>query len=126
MGGSLAYGDRIMSMMVASWRRITVDGVQYRWKVQIKQTKPHADTFEFVIAVRATEHPNAKCSFVSDEIGYFWLGTNSHTLRVKPSLVAGCIRYAVQHGWRPHESKQDYSTMLTAELLAALSGGTQA
>lgn len=102
------------------WRRITVDGVFYRWLVQDTQTRPGSDTFQRSILIHAEDHPNSRCSFISNESGHLWLWASAHSLNVRSRLVNACIRYALAHGWEPAQDGQDLRIELTAELLAQL------
>lgn len=104
------------------WRRVTVDGVFYRWMVEDVQTGKGADTFQRIITIRAEDHPESICKFVSDEIGHLWLFSATHSLVVKTRLVKACIGYALQNGWNPAESPQDYTAQLNRELLSRLIG----
>jgi hypothetical protein len=100
------------------WRRITVDGIFYRWLVEDVQTREDESAFQRSILILAEDHPGSKCVFVSAEIGRLRLWASSHPLVVRSRLVSACIRHALQNGWNPAEDGQEYRVELTAELLA--------
>ena len=104
------------------WRRITVDGMFYRWMVEDIQTDKGADTFRRVISIHSEEHPGSTCRFVSDEVGHLWLFSPTHTLDVRTRLVRACIAYALENGWDPASSQEDFTVELTRELAARLAG----
>jgi hypothetical protein len=111
----------ITAVSLKQWRRITVSDTVYFWTVQDKQNHLDADTFQRIIAIRSETDPQSKCLFISPEVGYFWLGSNSHPLIVTPKLVVICIRYATQHGWNPKEVRQPFSAELNEEILSQIS-----
>lgn len=106
------------------WRRITVDGVFYRWLVEDTQSRKGTDTFQRSIVIHAEEHPDSKCVFVSDQMGHLRLWNSSHPLEVRGRLVSNCIRYALQHGWDPADPEKALRVDLTAELAARLNALT--
>jgi hypothetical protein len=103
-----------------TWRRLTYDGISYRWIVEDKQTQEGADTFTRSIIIQAEDPPGAQAVFVSDVIGRLRLYSSSHPLVVRTALVRACIRYALQNGWDPAASEPDFHAELTAELLARI------
>ena len=111
-----------MAMSFKHWRPITVNGLPYRWRVQNKPIYRGADTFQRLVVIRSAAYPQSKCMYVSDEMGYFWLWTNYHALVVTPKSIAACIDYALQHGWNPQEKTEDYSAVLSKDLLSELFG----
>lgn len=106
-----------------TWRRITYEGVTYRWLVEDRQTQEGADTFTRSIIIQAEDTPSSRAIFVSDVLGRLRLyNGSSHPLTVRSGLVRACIRYALQHGWDPVGRAADFRFDLTSELLSQING----
>jgi hypothetical protein len=102
------------------WRRITLEGVFYRWMVVDVQQEKGSDVFQRSIEIYAEDHPESKCIFVSEETGYLRLTPASRPLEVRTRLVSGCIRYALANGWNPELGGEAVGFELTPELRSQL------
>jgi hypothetical protein len=90
-----------MTLAVKGSRRITVDGVTYRWSVRRRPTYCQANGWSpLTFAVGHAEQPgpvlvvSMPCAHPGN-----WIGLPSQP--VLPGTVASCIRQAVAAGWRP-------------------------
>lgn len=92
------------------WRHIVVEDRDYVWQVRDRATEvnPYGDTFHRKLTIRLVQYLVGSCSVVFSQTGYHWLGHNLHPVVITPRLVAHCVRLAIQKGWQPETSKDDF------------------
>ncbi|WP_237102090.1 hypothetical protein [Nonomuraea sp. MG754425] len=91
-----------MAMPKKGSRLITVDGVAFRWRVRHKPAYCQGSGWSPLSfsAERAGEEPGSvlvvslPCARPDN-----WAG--ARTITIRPRLVAGCIRRALEQGWSP-------------------------
>ncbi len=103
-------------------RLITVDGAAFRWQVRHKPTyRQGNDWTPLRFAVERAEAPagvllvSLPCARPDN-----WLG--ERTIAVRPALVAGCIRRAVDQGWNPAQAGSPFPLTVAEDELPALLG----
>jgi hypothetical protein len=94
-----------MSIPKKGARIITVDGIQYRWRIRHKPTYMQAlGQSNLTFAVELAEQPGAKLVAGMIQVRPdAWLNNDTpETSAVLPSHVAQIIRQAIDLGWQPH------------------------
>lgn len=103
-------------------RLITVDGTAYRWRVRHKPTRGQGDTWSpLSFTAERAEEPGSvlvvslPCARPDNSLG-------KRTITVRPVLVGGCIRRAVEQGWNSGQPGASFSLTVTEEDLTVLLG----
>ncbi|MGI5486046.1 hypothetical protein [Microtetraspora malaysiensis] len=103
-------------------RPISVDGTAFRWRVRRKATHSQDNTWSpLTVAVERSEEPgrvlvvSLPCARPDNSLG-------ERTIAVRPALVAGCIRRAVEQGWNPGQPGSAFTLTVTEDELAVLLG----
>ncbi|MEV8633776.1 hypothetical protein AB0395_19165 [Streptosporangium sp. NPDC051023] len=104
-------------------RLITVDGVTYRWRIRRKPTYCQANSWgPLTFAVESADGPGRvllvalPCSRPDA-----WLGERA--MAVRPALVAGSMRMALERGWDPRQAGSAFTLNLTeGDLTDAMNG----
>ncbi|MFF3664319.1 hypothetical protein [Microtetraspora malaysiensis] len=103
-------------------RPISVDGTAFRWRVRHKATHPQGNAWNpLTLAVERAEDPgrvlivSLPCARPDNSLG-------ERTIAVRPALVAGCIRRAVEQGWNPGQPGSAFALTVTEDELAVLLG----
>jgi hypothetical protein len=93
-----------MSIPKKGARMITVDGIQYRWRIRHQPTYVQALTqFTLSFAVELAEQPGAKLVVTMPQVRPdAWLNDTTPEA-VLPSHVEQIIRQAIDLGWQPHQ-----------------------
>ncbi|MET8049008.1 hypothetical protein ABZU75_15555 [Streptosporangium sp. NPDC005286] len=112
-----------MTMPRKGSRLISVDGTAFRWRIRHKPTYHQGNNWSpLAVTVERTEEPgrflvvSLPCARPDN-----WLG--ERTIAVRPALVAGCIRRAVEQGWNPGQPGSAFTLTVTEDELAVLLGG---
>jgi hypothetical protein len=86
-------------------RRLTVDGVTYRWRIRKRETYSQADygSGKLHVAVELAEDPGTVLVLYTDRPHPADWGTEQ-VVPVRPSDVAGWVREALAAGWLPSVS----------------------
>jgi hypothetical protein len=102
-------------------RLITVNGTGFRWRVSHKPTYSQGNSWSpLTFAVERAEEPGGvlvvslPCARPDN-----WQG--ERTIAIRPILVSGCIRRAVEQGWVPG-SRARFTLTVTEDELAVLLG----
>lgn len=103
-------------------RLITVDGTVYRWRIRHRPTYYQGNGWTPLrFAVERAEEPQGvlvvSLPFARPDN---WLG--ERTIAVRPVLVAGCIRRALEQGWNPRQRGSGFTLTVTEDELAELLG----
>ncbi|MED7926262.1 hypothetical protein SMD20_18545 [Nonomuraea sp. LP-02] len=103
-------------------RLITVDGTVFRWRVRHKPTYDEGMAWSpLSFAVERAEEPGA---VLMVSLPYArpdnWLGERA--IAIRPALVVGCIRRAVEQGWNSGQPGAGFALTVTKDELAALMG----
>ncbi|EKK02630.1 hypothetical protein RBSH_02045 [Rhodopirellula baltica SH28] len=95
---------------------ITVDGVEYRWRVRSRPTYCQGALESWMtFAVQTAHDPRTVLLVTVDALRPDnWIAENANA--ITPALVAHCIRIALADGWRPNANGSAFS--LTTELPA--------
>lgn len=103
-------------------RLISVDGTAFRWRIRHKPTYCQGNDWSpLTVTVQRAEKPgrvlvvSLPCARPDN-----WLG--QRTIAVRPALVAGCIRRALQQGWNPGRPGAAFTLTITEDELTALLG----
>ncbi|WP_379498569.1 hypothetical protein [Nonomuraea thailandensis] len=103
-------------------RLITVDGAVYRWRVSHKPAfDPDGGWAPLTFAVERAEEPQGvlvvslPCARPDN-----WQG--ERTIVVRPVLVAGCVRRALDQGWNPGQRGPAFTLTVAEDELPALLG----
>ncbi|MFI6603225.1 hypothetical protein ACIBHX_43880 [Nonomuraea sp. NPDC050536] len=111
-----------MAMPKKGSRLITVDATVFRWRVSHKPTYSQGNDWSpLTFAVERAEEPGSvlvvslPCARPDN-----WVG--QRTITVRPVLVSGCIRRAVEQGWNSGQPGAPYSLSVAEDELAALLG----
>ncbi|MEV5749106.1 hypothetical protein AB0L00_14920 [Actinoallomurus sp. NPDC052308] len=111
-----------MAMPKKGSRLITVDGTTYRWRVGHKPTYSQGNSrAPLTFAVERAEEPASvllvtlPCARPDN-----WEG--ERTIAVRPILVSGCIRRAIEQGWDSRQGGSGFTLTVTEHDLAALLG----
>lgn len=103
-------------------RRTTVDGTGYRWRVRHKPTYCQGNGWTPLrFAVERADEPEGvlvvslPCARPDN-----WLG--ERTITIRPVLVAGCIRRALEQGWNPGQQGSGFTLTVTEDELTELLG----
>ncbi|MFC4011598.1 hypothetical protein ACFOY2_30510 [Nonomuraea purpurea] len=103
-------------------RPITVDGTVYRWRVRHKPIRGQGNSWDpLTFAVERAEEPGGvlvvslPCARPDN-----WRG--QRTIPVRPVLVAGCIRRAVEQGWNQSRPGSPFALTIAEDELATLLG----
>ncbi len=104
-------------------RLITVDGTAYRWRVSHRPTYSQDNSSSPLrFAVERAEEPgdvlvvSLPCARPDN-----WDG--ERTVIVRPVLVSGCVRRAVEQGWNAGRPGSGFPLAVTEDELAAFLGG---
>jgi hypothetical protein len=113
-----ASTEAAMAMPKKGSRPIAVDGTVYRWQVRHKPTYSQAP---LTFAVERAEDPvsvlvvTLPCARPDN-----WLG--ERTIAIRPVLVSGCIRRAIEQGWDSGQTGSGFTLTITEDDLAVLLG----
>ncbi len=89
-----------MAILKKGSRLLTVDGVQYRWRVRNRPTYAQALDMTLILAVEQADSPGAKLVVgLPQAHPGNWMGSTA--IGVLPSDVTGYIRSALASGWHP-------------------------
>jgi hypothetical protein len=112
-----------MAMPKKGSRLITVDGAVFRWRVRHKPTGGQGDNWSpLTFAVERAEEPGGvlvvslPCARPDN-----WSG--ERTIAIRPLLVGGCIRRALEQGWNSEQPGSGFTLTVTEDELAAFLGG---
>ncbi|MDP9866571.1 MULTISPECIES: hypothetical protein [Streptosporangium] len=112
-----------MTMPRKGSRPITVDGTAFRWRIGHRPTYSQGNGWTpLTVAVERAEAPgrvlvvSLPCARPDN-----WDG--ERTIAVRPVLVAGCIRRALEQGWDPGQRGPAFALAVTENELAVLLGG---
>ncbi|WP_214416276.1 hypothetical protein [Sphaerisporangium fuscum] len=104
-------------------RRIVVDGAVFRWRVPRRpRYRQGDDRMPLTFTVERAEEPGSvlvvslPCARPDNQVG-------ERTIAVRPLLVAGCVRRAVEQGWDPGRRGSAFPLTVTEDELAVLLGG---
>ncbi|WP_193318966.1 hypothetical protein [Nonomuraea phyllanthi] len=111
-----------MAMPKKGTRLITVDGTAYRWRVSHRPGHTGGDDLHpLTFAVERAEEPagvlvvSLPCARADNRHG-------RRTIVVRPLLVAGCVRRAVEHGWNPAREGPAFTFAISEEDLTEVLG----
>ncbi|WP_063842747.1 hypothetical protein [Sphaerimonospora mesophila] len=111
-----------MAMPKKGSRLITVDGTVFRWRVRHKPTYSQGNSWSPLgFAVERADKPGSvlvvslPCARPDN-----WLG--ERTIAIRPILVNGCIRRAVEHGWDSARPGAAFTLNVTEDELTVLLG----
>ncbi|MEU4702188.1 hypothetical protein [Nonomuraea dietziae] len=111
-----------MAMPTKGSRPISVDGTAFRWRIRYKPTSCEGNGWSpLTITIERTEEPgrvlvvSLPCARPDN-----WHG--ERTIAVRPALVAGCIRRAIEQGWNPGQRGSAFTLTVTEDELAVLLG----
>lgn len=111
-----------MAMPKKGSRLITVDGTDFCWRVSHRPTYSQGNSWSpLTFAVERAEEPGGvlvvslPCARPDN-----WSG--ERTIAVRPVLVAGCVRRALDQGWDPGQPGPGFSLTVTEDELAVLLG----
>ncbi len=103
-------------------RLITVDGAVYRWRVRHKPTYHQGNGWSpMIFGVERAEEPGGvlvvslPCARPDS-----WLG--ERTIAIRPILVSGCIRRAIEQGWNARKPGSAFPLAVSEDELATLLG----
>ncbi len=103
-------------------RFITVDGTAFRWRIRHRPTYRRDNGWSpLTVTVERTEEPgrvlvvSLPCARPDNPLG-------ERTIAVRPALVAGCIRRALEQGWNPGRPGSAFTLTVTEDELAVLLG----
>ncbi|MEW1838733.1 hypothetical protein AB0392_12325 [Nonomuraea angiospora] len=106
-------------------RLITVDGTVFRWRVRHKPTYDEGMAWSpLSFAVERAEEPGAvlvvslPCARPDN-----WLA--ERTIAIRPALVVGCIRRAVEQGWNLGHPGSGFTLTVAEDELAVLGEPSQ-
>ncbi|MEU4228629.1 hypothetical protein AB0F17_30415 [Nonomuraea sp. NPDC026600] len=109
-----------MAMPKRGSRLITVDGTVFRWRVSHKPTyRKGTGSSPLTFAVERAQEPGSilmvtlSCARPDN-----WNG--ERTIVVRPVLVAGCVRRAVEQGWNSSRSGATFTLTVAEDELAVL------
>ncbi|MFG1948683.1 hypothetical protein [Nonomuraea sp. NPDC048826] len=111
-----------MSMPEKGSRLITVDGAVYRWRVRRKPASgPDGGQAPLTFAVeRAEESRGVLVVVLPCARPDNWKG--ERTIVVRPVLVAGCIRRALDRGWNPGQRGPAFTLTVAEDDLPVILG----
>ncbi|WP_211369823.1 hypothetical protein [Nonomuraea turkmeniaca] len=111
-----------MAMPKKGSRLITVDGTVFRWRVSHRPANRQRDGWvPLTFAVERAEEPagvlvvSLPCARPDN-----WSG--QRTITVRPVLVAGCVRRAIEQGWNSGERGSASTLTVTEDELTVLLG----
>jgi hypothetical protein len=111
-----------MAMPKKGSRPIAVDGTVYRWQVRHKPTYSQGNSWApLTFAVERAEEPvsvlvvTLPCARPDN-----WSG--ERTITIRPVLVSGCIRRAIEQGWDSGQKGSRFTLTITEDDLAVLLG----
>ncbi|SDH78774.1 hypothetical protein SAMN05421869_103250 [Nonomuraea jiangxiensis] len=103
-------------------RLITVDGTAYRWRVSHRPSYSQGNSWSpLTFAVERAEEPGCvlvvslPCARPDN-----WAG--ERTIAVRPVLVSGCVRRAVEQGWKSRRPGPAFALTITEDDLTELLG----
>jgi hypothetical protein len=107
---------KIMAIPKKGARIITVDGVQYRWRIPRKPTYSQAlAQYPLTFAVELAAQPGAKLVVTMPQIRPdAWLNDTTPEA-VLPSHVEQIIRQAIDLGWQPHRPGKPFPIKITTD-----------
>ncbi|MEU1878564.1 hypothetical protein ABZ470_14730 [Streptosporangium sp. NPDC020072] len=111
-----------MTMPRKGSRLIGVDGTAFRWRIRHKPTYHQGNGWSpLTVTVERAAEPGCvlvvslPCARPDN-----WLG--ERTIAVRPALVAGCVRRAIEQGWNPGRPGSAFTLTIAEDELAALLG----
>ncbi|WP_206061152.1 hypothetical protein [Nonomuraea basaltis] len=111
-----------MAMPKKGSRLITVDGTVYRWRVSHRPAYSQGNSWSpLSFAVERAEEPEGvlvvslPCARPDNSLG-------ERTIAIRPILVIGCIRRAVEQGWNSGQPGSGSTLTVTEDELAVLLG----
>ncbi|MBB4936074.1 hypothetical protein FHR32_000379 [Streptosporangium album] len=111
-----------MAMPRKGSRPISVDGTAFRWRIRHRPTYCQGNGWSpLTVTVERTEEPgrvlvvSLPCARPDNRLG-------ERTIAVRPALVAGCIRRAIEQGWNPGQPGAAFTLTVTEDELAVLLG----
>ncbi|WP_197048702.1 hypothetical protein [Streptosporangium roseum] len=111
-----------MTMPRRGSRPISVDGTAFRWRIRPRPTYCQGNGWSpLTVTVERAEEPgrvlvvSLPCARPDN-----WLG--ERTIAVRPALVAGCVRRALEQGWNPGQPGSAFTLTVTEDELAVLLG----
>ncbi|MEV0202694.1 hypothetical protein [Nonomuraea sp. NPDC050691] len=111
-----------MAMPKKGSRPITVDGIAFRWRVSHRPTYSADKSWSpLTFAVERAEGPGSvlvvslPCARPDN-----WSG--ERTIAIRPVLVAGCIRRALEQGWKSGRPGPTFTLTVTEDELASFLG----
>lgn len=103
-------------------RLISVDGTAFHWRIRHRLTYCQGNGWSpLTVTVERAEEPgrvlvvSLPCARPDN-----WLG--ERTIAVRPALVAGCIRRAIEQGWNPGQPGSAFILTVTEDEPAVLLG----
>lgn len=111
-----------MAMPKKGSRLITVDGTVFRWRVRHRPTYSQGNGWSPLgFAVERAEKPGSvlvvslPCARPDNRVG-------ERTIAIRPTLVDGCVRRAVEQGWNSARPGAAFPLTVTEDALAVLLG----
>jgi hypothetical protein len=89
-----------MAMPKKDTRKITVDKIEYRWKVRWRH-------FKLTSSVELYENPQSVLSINFPFVKETPFFLNSDFV-VKPKTIESCIKTALSQGWKPNEKGKTF------------------
>ncbi|GAA3082256.1 hypothetical protein [Streptosporangium carneum] len=111
-----------MTMPRKGSRSITVDGTAFRWRIRHRSTRRRGDGWSpLTVTVERTEEPG-RVLMVSFPFARPDNPLGERTIAVCPTLVAGCVRRALEAGWTPGQQGSAFPLTVTEDELTVLLG----
>ncbi|ACZ86585.1 hypothetical protein [Streptosporangium roseum] len=111
-----------MAMPRKGSRPINVDGTAFRWRIRRRPTHRQGDGWSpLTVTVERPEEPG-RVLVVSLPFARPDNPLGERTTAVRPVLVAGCIRRALDQGWNPGQPGSAFTLTITEDELTALLG----
>ncbi|MFJ7421827.1 hypothetical protein ACIQXD_24925 [Streptomyces uncialis] len=101
-------------------RRITVDGIEYRWRIRRKPSYTQGlcwTPLTYAVEAASGSEPGTTLIVTSDQVHpSSWVGAEA--VPIRPAHVAASIREARDRGWKPTKAGAPLQLDRSAEFIA--------
>lgn len=120
VGAVKSWNDRLMARAAKAFRRITVNGAVYLWRLgPAPSCSPRCSDAPLAFAVKPETAGGGVLRVVMPDVSHPASHVGGTSLIVRPAMVAALIQMALSRGWQPAASGSPFRLSVTSGDLPA-------